>query len=80
MARTVRSKEDRIAEIDAKIEMLQKRIESDKSKIAILNEKKEQIKNPKPRKGRPGMAAVIKKAKESGLTIEEIAEKLGVTL
>lgn len=71
--RVVRSKEERLQEIEAKI----KKHEAD---IEQLKLKKERILNPSPRKGRTGMKTIIDKAKEQGLTPEQIAEKLGITL
>ena len=72
--RKTRTKEERIAEIDNKILHHKKCIEA-------LEAKKTTILNPKPRPGRhKGINAVIAKAKESGLTPEQIAEKLGITL
>lgn len=71
--RKIRSKEERIAEVEAKI----KKHEAD---IKKLKEKKEKILNPAPRKGRTGMKTIIDKAKEQGMSAEEIAQKLGIEL
>lgn len=69
-----RSAEERIAEID-------KKIAAHEANIATLKKKKEAILNPKPRRSKAaGMKALITKAKESGMTNEQIAEKLGITL
>ena len=69
-----RSSEERIAEID-------KKIAAHEANIATLKQKKESILNPKPRRSKAaGMKALIAKAKESGLTNEEIAEKHGIKL
>lgn len=69
-----RPAEERLAEIDAKIE-------SHKSAIQKLEQKREAILNPKPRTSKAaGMKTLIAKAKEAGLTNEEIAEKLGIPL
>ena len=46
-----------------------------------LEEKKHAILNPKPRTSKAaGMKVLIAKAKEAGLTDEQIAEKLGLKL
>lgn len=72
--RVMRSKEERIAEIDKKIAF-------HKEKVTMLEAKKESILNPKPRGGRKkGMNTVLSKAKDLGMTPEEIAEKLGISL
>ena len=69
--RVRRSAEERIAELEKKIEIK-------KGEIAKLELKIEAIKNPKPRAVRTSMKSVLDKAKEAGLTPEEIAEKLGI--
>lgn len=70
--RKTRSKEERIAEID-------KKIAHHKECIKALEVKKEAILNPKPRtRVSKSFNTLIKKAKESGLTNEQIAEKLGI--
>jgi hypothetical protein len=67
-----RSAEERVAEIDAKIATHQEAIEK-------LQAKKEEILNPKPRLSKAAkMKAILNVAKESGMTPEEIAEKLGI--
>ena len=69
--RTYRTKEERIADLDAKIEY-------HKKAIASLEDKKKAILTPKTRKGRVGMSSVVRLAKEKGLSAEEIIEKLGL--
>lgn len=71
--RVRRSKEERIAEINAKIERHQKEIRN-------LEAKKEKILNPAPRTSRVGVNKLIKMAKEQGLSTEEIAKKLNIEL
>lgn len=67
-----RSAEERIAEID-------KKIAAHKANIAVLEEKKKAILNPKPRITKAAkMKAIIEGAKKSGMSPEEIAEKLGI--
>lgn len=73
MARTNRTAEERIAEIDRKIE-------KHKSDIASLEAKKDAILNPKPRKAKMTTSAVIKIAKEAGLTPEEMLERLKLAI
>ncbi len=65
MARIIRSVEDRIAEID--------------KKIAAKNEEIKKLEDQKYKLQHPiNMKIVMAKAKEAGLTAEEIAEKLGL--
>ena len=78
MARYTRPKEVRIAEIDERIKKYQERIVHSEQKIQELQEKRENILNPKPRKARASMAQIVKQAKENGMTVEEIAKKLGI--
>lgn len=68
-----RTKEERIAEIDAKIE-------ARKKNIAALEAKKKAILNPKPRNTSLSMNAVLKKAKAQGYTAKEIAKKLNISI
>ena len=69
-----RPAEERIAEID-------KKIVGHKEAIKKLEAKKHTILNPKPRASKAaGLKALISKAKEAGMTNEEIAEKLGISL
>lgn len=76
-----RSAEERVVEIDAKIAALKATITKQEEKITILEAKKQAILNPVPRVSKAGqLKALINKAKESGMTTEEIAEKLGITI
>ena len=69
-----RPAEERIAEID-------KKIAGHKEAIKKLEAKKHTILNPKPRASKAaGLKALLSKAKEAGMTNEEIAEKLGISL
>ena len=69
-----RPAEERIAEID-------KKIAGHKEAIKKLEAKKHTILNPKPRASKAaGLKALISKAKEAGMTNEEIAEKLVISL
>lgn len=69
-----RSVEERVADIDSAIKFHEE-------KIKALQAKKEKILHPPQRKSKAaGMKALIAKAKEAGLTNEEIAEKLGINL
>lgn len=65
MARNIRSKEERL-------EALEQKIEKKKSELAALEAQKEKLLHP------INMRTVIAKAKELGMTAEEVAEKLGI--
>ena len=65
MARVVRSIDERVAAIDEKIAKKHE-------EIAKLEAQKNKLLHP------VNMKTVIAKAKEAGLTAEEIAEKLGI--
>lgn len=67
-----RTKEQIIAEFDAKIAYHQKCIES-------LKVKKEEVLNP-PVTPKQQLKAIFAKAEENGLTPEEIAERLGIAI
>lgn len=74
------TKEERLAKIEAQIASAQKYIERFNSKIDKLNAKKDRLLNP-PKKSRKATAnKLIAKAREMGMSDEEIAEKLGVDL
>lgn len=76
-----RSAEERVAEIDAKIETCKATIAKQEEKIAALEVKKQAILNPVPRVSKAGqLKELLNKAKASGMTNEEIAEKLGITI
>ena len=67
-----RSKEEIIADLDSKIEYHKKCIEA-------LEAKKHATLNPTPRKKRMSQKALVEAIKASGISMEEIAKKLGVT-
>lgn len=67
MPRNVRPKEERLAIIEQKIE-------KKKSELASLEAQKEKLLHP------VNMRTVMAKAKELGLTADEIAEKLGIDI
>lgn len=71
--RTHRSKEERLAEIE-------KKITYHKAAITALEAKRDSILNPPKRKTRVGVGSVLKRAKEAGMTPQEMAEKLGIEL
>lgn len=76
-----RSAEERVAEIDAKIATCKVTIAKQEEKIAALEVKKQAILNPVPRVSKAGqLKELLNKAKASGMTNEEIAEKLGITI
>jgi len=64
--RTIRTPEERIAEIDAKIE-------KHKKDIASLEAKKKAILNPSPK---TTYSSVMKYAKENGISPEDLMAKL----
>ena len=69
-----RSVEERVAEIDEKIN-------AHKDAIAKLEVKKNELLNPKPRLTKAQkMKLVLEKAGAQGLSPEQIAEKLGVSI
>lgn len=68
-----RTKEEIIAEIDLKIAHHTKCIKS-------LEEKKHNILNPKPRKKKLSQKMIVEAIKSSGMSIEEIAESLGIKI
>jgi len=57
---------------------IEKRIAYHKEKISKLELKKEAVLNPPPRKKRVSMQSVISQAKANGMTIEQVAKKLGI--
>lgn len=71
--RTRRTKEEIVAEIDAKITY-------HKERIISLEEKKERVLNPKTRKKSLTMKKVLDFAKAEGMTAEELADKLGIKI
>lgn len=71
--RIIRSKEERLAEVE-------KKIASHKRAIEALEKRKNTILNPKRRTRKASFNSVIAKAKESGISVEELAEKLGITI
>ena len=88
-----RTKEQIVEELDKKIAYHQgiidevqataaAKVASHKAHIEKLEAKKEATLNPKPRTytRKKGMKTVMDKAKEMGLSAEEIAKKLGISL
>lgn len=71
--RTRRSKEELLSEID-------KKIASYKERITKLEEKKQRMINPPPRKKTVSSKKIIDLAKANGLSLEEIAEKLNIDI
>lgn len=65
--RKIRSAEERVSEIDAKIEF-------HKDKIKLLEEKKKAILSPTRKQRKKGIKSLMK---DSGLTDDEIAKALG---
>lgn len=76
-----RSAEERVAEIDSKIAICKATIAKQEEKIVALEAKKQSILNPVPRVSKAGqLKELLNKVKESGMTNEEIAAKLGITI
>ena len=76
-----RSTEERVAEIDTKIAACKATIAKQEEKISALEAKKQSILNPVHRISKAGqLKELLNKAKSSGMTNEEIAEKLGITI
>ena len=71
--RTRRSKEELLSEID-------KKIAYHKEQITKLEEKKERMINPPPRKKTISSKKIIDLAKANGFSLEEIAEKLNIDI
>lgn len=80
MAKVSRTKEERIADIDSKIEFCQKKISAYTIKVKQLEDKKKEIENPTQKHRKNTMGNLVKKAKESGLSVEDMAVKLGIEL
>lgn len=68
-----RTKDERVAELDQKIAY-------HKQCIKAIEQKKSAILNPKKKRTSKSLNAILTKAKAAGLTNEEIAEKLGISL
>ena len=77
MARETRPVEERIAEIDERIDFCNSKIFYYQTQIEKLNEKRKHILHPETRLT---ITQIAKRAKASGLTAEEIASKLGIKL
>ena len=72
--RTVRTQDERIAALDAKIKY-------HKDCIASIEAKKKEILEPKKRTRKiTSTSGLMKKATEKGMTLEEMAKKLGIEL
>lgn len=67
MARQIRSVEERVAVIEEKIA-------KKKAEIAVLEEKKNRLLHPVTAK------SIIDQAKQAGMSLEDIAKKLGVDM
>ena len=78
MPREVRPVEVRVAENDEKIVFCNAKIYYYQQRIRQLEEKKDILLHPENKK--PTIAQVIKKAKDSGMSLEEIARKLKLNL
>ena len=76
--------ESQIEKLKGKIKELEGKVKGHNSQIKQLNKDKEKALNPTPRvrarSTKRGLTAVVQKAKEMGLTPQEMAEKLGFSL
>ena len=74
--------EGQVGKIKEQIKGLEAKIKMHQSHIKSLNKKKDKALNPTPksRSRKRGVNAVIAKAKEQGMTPQEMAEKLGISL
>ena len=59
---------------EERIELIDQKIEKKKAEIATLESQKQKLLHP------ISMRAVLTKAKEAGLSPEEVAEKLGIDM
>ena len=73
-------RETRVARVQASIDKIKANIEKENEKIANLEAKKERILTAGTKKPKNTTNALLKKAKEMGMTDAEIAEKLGISL
>lgn len=82
MANRKRTTEERIAEVDERIAFCNKKINEYEEKIKMLQQKREDILNPKPRKRKRKLSfnTVASIAQEKGMTLEEFADKLGIEI
>lgn len=80
MAGRKRTTDERLAEVDSKIVFCKNKIDHYQSKLKQLEEKRENILNPKPRKRKASFNSIAKLAKEQGMTLDEFATKLGIDL
>lgn len=72
-----------VSQLEEKIAVLTAKMEKHQNAVEKLEAKKENTLNPKPRiftRKKNGVKVVMDKAKELGMTAEQIAEKLGITL
>lgn len=71
MPRTIRSVEERVAALDEKIN-------KKKTEIAKLEQLKQNLLTPKPRKKPLSIKQVLDQAKAEGMKPDEIAKRLGI--
>ena len=72
-----------VSQLEERIAVLTGKLEKHTNAIEKLEAKKENTLNPKPRiltRRKSGMKTVMDKAKELGMSAEQIADKLGITL
>lgn len=66
--------------VEERVEEIMNKISKKHTEIEVLEAKRQELIAPKPKKKALTMKAVIAKAKEDGMTPEEIAKKLGVKI
>lgn len=74
--------EGMVAQLNEKIGVLEGKKTKHQKAIETIEAKKETTLNPKPRifTRKKGMKTVLDKAKELGMTAEQVADKLGISL
>ena len=68
--KTRRTREERIHDVEEKIEWHENHIKNLKEKLEILKNP------PAPKRGKVGMATVVRKAKENGISANQLLEMM----
>lgn len=66
--------------VEQRVEEIMDKISKKHAEIAALEAKCQELVAPKPKKKALTMKAVIAKAKEDGMTAEDVAKKLGIKI
>ena len=72
-----------VTQLEERIAVLNEKMEKHQKAIERLESKKDATLNPKPRiltRRKSGMKTVMDKVKEMGMTAEQVADKLGISL